>query len=86
MLSVVPREQGGVMRAVGLAVGLVVVAVGWIVGAGGLTGAHASQSGWRSFAPLLSSNSEFAVAQLGNQIYVVGGYPSTRVYEATVQV
>ncbi len=74
------------MRAQGLLVGLVLVAAGWIVGAGESVGARASQSGWRSFAPLLSSNSEFAVAQLGDQIYVLGGYPSTRVYEATVQV
>jgi len=48
--------------------------------------AQSPGTGWRSFAPLLSSNSEFAVAQVGDQIYVIGGYPSTRIYEATVEV
>ena len=40
---------------------------------------------WGSRAPLLEPNSEMAVAQLGDTIYVIGGYPSTRVTVNTVQ-
>ncbi|MGD9892525.1 MAG: Kelch repeat-containing protein [Dehalococcoidia bacterium] len=48
----------------------------------------APQSGsiWATRAPLLDPNSETAVAQLDGRIYVIGGYPSTRVYVNTVQV
>jgi hypothetical protein len=48
----------------------------------------APQSGsiWTARAPLLDPNSETAVAQLDGRIYVIGGYPSTRVYVNTVQV
>jgi N-acetylneuraminic acid mutarotase len=41
---------------------------------------------WIERAPLLDPNSEFAVAQIDGTIYVMGGYPSTRVYVNTVQV
>jgi N-acetylneuraminic acid mutarotase len=41
---------------------------------------------WTERMPLLEPYSEFAVAQLGRTIYAIGGYPSTRVYVATVQV
>jgi N-acetylneuraminic acid mutarotase len=37
-------------------------------------------------APLLESNSEMAVAELDGKIYVLGGYPSSRVVADTVQV
>lgn len=36
--------------------------------------------------PLLAPNSETAVAELDGKIYVIGGYPSTRITVATVQV
>ena len=41
---------------------------------------------WSERAPLPEPNSEFAVGQLGERIYVVGGYPSTRITVATVHV
>lgn len=41
---------------------------------------------WATRAPLLEPNSEMAVAQLGEQIYVIGGYPSSRTSVSTVQV
>lgn len=40
--------------------------------------------GWR--AELLEANSEMSVAELDGKIYVIGGYPSTRLSVATVQV
>lgn len=43
-------------------------------------------AGWERRAPLLEANSEMAVAQLGDSIYVLGGYPSSRQTVSTVQV
>jgi N-acetylneuraminic acid mutarotase len=43
-------------------------------------------SEWGMRAPLLRPNSEMAVAYLDGKIYVIGGYPSTRVSVNTVQV
>jgi N-acetylneuraminic acid mutarotase len=37
-------------------------------------------------APLLAPNSEMAVAEVGGKIYVLGGYPSSRDVQTTVQV
>jgi N-acetylneuraminic acid mutarotase len=45
-----------------------------------------SESNWREFAPKLKSNSEIAIAQLDNLVFVIGGYPSTRVFEDTVEI
>ena len=45
-----------------------------------------SQSNWTEFAPKLKSNSEIGIAQVNNLVFVVGGYPSTRRYEDTVEV
>jgi N-acetylneuraminic acid mutarotase len=41
---------------------------------------------WATRAPLPEPNSETAVAQLDDQIYVIGGYPSSRTSVSTVQV
>lgn len=41
---------------------------------------------WGTRAPLLEPNSEMAVARVGDQIYIVGGYPSTRESVNSVQV
>lgn len=41
---------------------------------------------WGKRAPLLEANSEMAVVELDGKIYVIGGYPSTRVTVRTVQV
>ena len=41
---------------------------------------------WETRAPLIEANSEMAVANLDGKIYVVGGYPSTRVSANTVQI
>jgi N-acetylneuraminic acid mutarotase len=43
-------------------------------------------SRWSRRASLLESNSEMAVAELDGKIYVMGGYPSSRVTVRTVQV
>ena len=41
---------------------------------------------WGARAPLIEANSEMAVAYLDGKIYVVGGYPATRISVDTVQV
>ena len=41
---------------------------------------------WGTRAPLIEPNSEMAVAHLDGKIYVVGGYPSTRISVDSVQV
>jgi N-acetylneuraminic acid mutarotase len=41
---------------------------------------------WETRAPLLEANSEMGVAELAGRIYVLGGYPSSRVTVTTVQV
>jgi len=43
-------------------------------------------TGWRRRAELLEPNSEMSVAAIGSKVYVVAGYPSTRVSVTTVQV
>ena len=45
---------------------------------------HTSE--WNSRAPLIEPNSEMAVALLDGKIYVIGGYPSTRISVDTAQV
>lgn len=42
--------------------------------------------GWGHRAPLLEPNSEMSVAALDGKIYVIGGYPATRISVRTVQV
>ena len=41
---------------------------------------------WGNRAPLIKPNSEMAVAHLDGKIYIIGGYPSTRISVNTVQV
>ena len=41
---------------------------------------------WGTRPPLLEANSEMAVAELHGKIYVIGGYPSSRISVRTVQV
>jgi len=48
--------------------------------------ASAQAPAWGVRAPLIEANSEMAVAELDGKIYVIGGYPATRVSVATVQV
>jgi N-acetylneuraminic acid mutarotase len=43
-------------------------------------------SHWGTRSNLLEANSEMAVAELNGKIYVMGGYPASRVTTATVQV
>lgn len=43
-------------------------------------------SRWGRRADLLEANSEMSVAELNGQIYVLGGYPSTRISTTVVQV
>ncbi len=42
--------------------------------------------GWGERAPLLAPNSEFAVAEVGGRLYILGGYPADRVTVRTVQI
>ena len=74
---------GFVMAAV---LGGLAVVVGPLLGGAAAQTGPGFQSIWSERAPLLAPNSEIAVAQMGDQIYVLGGYPSTRVYVDTVQV
>lgn len=46
----------------------------------------AQDFGWSTRADLIEANSEMAVADLDGKVYVLGGYPSTRVSVRTVQV
>ena len=41
---------------------------------------------WAKRAPLPAANSEMTVVQLDRRLYVIGGYPSSRVSQRTVQV
>jgi N-acetylneuraminic acid mutarotase len=41
---------------------------------------------WGQRAPLLAANSEFALAEANGKLYVLGGYPSSRITARTVQV
>jgi len=41
--------------------------------------------GWGTRANLIEANSEMGIAELNGKIYVIGGYPSSRVTVATVQ-
>jgi N-acetylneuraminic acid mutarotase len=52
------------------------------------TGSTPPQTGspWSTRAELLVANSEIAVADLAGKIYVIGGYPSSRVVTNAVQV
>lgn len=45
-----------------------------------------AQTTWEKRAPLLEPNSETAVTQMGGKLFVIGGYPSTRITVDTVQV
>src|SRR5690606_19454540 len=60
----------------------------WLAALVLLPGAAFAQEagGWGMRAPLLAPNSEFAVAELGGFIYVLGGYPADRGTVRTVQV
>ena len=40
---------------------------------------------WSKRAPLVEPNSETTVTQIGNNIYVLGGYPSSRITVTTAQ-
>jgi uncharacterized protein (TIGR03437 family) len=42
--------------------------------------------GWGDRAPLIEANSEMSIAYVGGRIYVLGGYPASRVTVPTVQV
>ena len=41
---------------------------------------------WGLRAPLLAANSEFALAESNGKLYVIGGYPPSRVTSRTVQI
>ena len=47
---------------------------------------YRSISRWSTRSNLLEANSEMSVAELNGNVYVMGGYPSTRVTVRTVQV
>ena len=68
---------GAALAGVGLFAVLSWIAVAQAQPAGGT---------WGQRAPLPAANSETAVAQTEDKIYVLGGYPSDRVSVATVQI
>jgi len=41
---------------------------------------------WGQRAPMLEANSEFAVAEVNGEIYILGGYPASRETQRTVQI
>lgn len=70
------------------AAGLAGLTIGAVVLIGAVSKARSQPAGslWTERAPLLAPNSETAVAQIDSTIYVLGGYPSTRVYVDTMQI
>ena len=64
---------------------LIVIALTVIYSENGYTRDKAQPSEWGAREPLIEPNSEMAVALLDGKIYVVGGYPSTRISVDTVQ-
>jgi N-acetylneuraminic acid mutarotase len=81
------EEERAMARVFGRRAGLVGVVVGAVMLAGVVTAVGQSpESIWVERAPLLDPNSEIAVGQINGTIYVMGGYPATRVYVNTVQV
>jgi N-acetylneuraminic acid mutarotase len=54
--------------------------------ADGSTTALPAEGGWGRRASLLEPNSEMSVAEVRGELYVLGGYPSTRVSVRTVQI
>ena len=65
---------------------LIVIALTVIYSENGYTRDKAQPSEWGARELLIEPNSEMAVALLDGKIYVVGGYPSTRISVDTVQV
>jgi N-acetylneuraminic acid mutarotase len=63
----------------------ILLALGFML-PGALAGAEPAPGAWGKRAPMLEANSEFAVAVLGGKIYIVGGYPSSRETQRTVQI
>ncbi|HVL68031.1 MAG TPA: kelch repeat-containing protein [Vicinamibacterales bacterium] len=72
----------------------------FVAGCGGSSGGQSGPTGpgpivptdkvdggqWSQRAPLLEANSEFALAEANGRLYVLGGYPASRVTSRTVQV
>jgi N-acetylneuraminic acid mutarotase len=54
--------------------------------AGAASAMHAPAPEWGSRAGLIEPNSEFAVAESGGRIFVLGGYPASRETVRTVQI
>jgi N-acetylneuraminic acid mutarotase len=50
------------------------------------SGPESNDGEWELHAPLLVANSEFALAESNGKLYVMGGYPSSRVTSRTVQI
>jgi N-acetylneuraminic acid mutarotase len=59
---------------------------GMVADSGGVPVPGPDAGTYGSRSPLAEANSEMGVAEVGGKIYVVGGYPSSRVVQATVQV
>lgn len=59
----------------------------WLIpGATSALGAELAPGSWGKRAELIEANSEFAVAETGGTIYVLGGYPANRQSVTTVQI
>jgi len=74
-----------VKATVGL-VATVLLGAAFLVPADQTAEAQAPGSMWETRTQLPESFSEIAVGELNGKIYVIGGYPGTRVYVNTVQV
>jgi N-acetylneuraminic acid mutarotase len=93
----VPRPAAArPLRAVGivLAVALLAIACGGEPPTGPPTGVQPSVpvatpppgGPWSTLAPLLQPRSEFALAELGGRVYLIGGYPPGRIPSNVIQV
>ena len=82
LVTVTPGAYSAVVSGVGGTTGTALVEL-YVVPAGTVT---LKEGEWSARANLLEPNSEMSVAELEGKIYIFGGYPSTRVSVATVQV
>jgi len=82
LVTVSPGAYSAVVSGVGGTSGTALVEL-YVVPPGAVT---LKEGEWSARANLLEPNSEMSVAELDGRIYIVGGYPATRVSVPTVQV
>ncbi len=82
LVTLAPGAYSAVVSGVGGSTGAALVELYAVP----TTPAVLAEGAWGLRADLLEPNSEMSVAELDGKIYVIGGYPSTRVSVRTVQV